>query len=300
MSLGDGYMLKWIGLVLIPASVAVLVVALRGADGVPAPAVSAEFAQSAVWDDGQAEFSVYDGVGKFEGRERNFEAKIIVVKEDFVRDLLVKSDEGPVPGETFTVLKMNYLHDVPTGIYAFHQMVSVFFERESLRPVKLAMSSTEGCGISYLVAKLKGDVLEHVSHSYWDNEADRNLEIPWPEEAVFYDSLPLWLRGLDLGRPARYVISLLPSQISSRVGNPGVIPATIDIAGRPASGGTDKQALAVELNMGGKVDRLWFRADAPRVLTRWEKSNGTTLVLRKTMRLSYWENTAPEDAQLLR
>ena len=287
----------WVGLVRV-AVIAIAVMVFQVSQRAQAAVASPEILVSSIWDDGKAEFSVYDGTGVFEGRERNFEAKIIVLKEDFVRDLQVKSDHGPVPGRTTPVLKMNYFHDVSTGVYAFHQMVSVFFERDTFRPVKLAMSSTEGCGISYLVAKPEGKILEHSSHSYWDDEGDRNLEVAWSDEAVFYDALPLWLRGLELGQPGSYVVPLLPSQISSRIGNPKTVTAQIEVTGATPRGKTGR--FAVTVRHDGKEDRLWFDSEAPHVLVRWEKANGTVLKIRKTMRLAYWKYTAPEDAALLR
>lgn len=286
----------WIGLVGV-AVIAIAGLTLQVSQRAQAAIASPEILVSSMWDDGKAEFTVYDGTGVFEGLERSFEAKIIVVKEDFVRDLRVKSDLGPVPGKTTQVLKMNYFHDVSTGVYAFHQMVSVFFERDTFRPVKLAMSSTEGCGISFIVAKPEGNILEHSSHSYWDDEGDRNLELAWSDEAVFYDALPLWLRGLELGRAGSFVVPLLPSQISSRIGNPRTVTAQIELA---AAAPGKSERLAVTVRYDGREDRLWFDSEAPHVMVRWEKADGTVLKIRKTMRLAYWKNTAPEDAALLR
>ncbi len=290
-------MRRWILCALALAAAAWLWPVGRPPSGALASPVSAALARSPAWDDGRAEFSVYDGVGGFEGKDREFVAKIIVVKEDFVRDLLVKSDPGPLPGKTFEVLKLNYLHDVPTGVYAFHQMASVFFDRETFEPVKFAMSSMESCGLTYVVAKPAGGVLHYASHSYWDREGDRETTLEWKEGAVFYDSLPLWLRGLDLTKPARFSIPLFPPQISSRIGRPALSRAEIEVLGPdPGHGGR----LRVRVRHARGEDRLWFASEPPHVLWRWEKGNGTTLTLRKTMRLAYWERTEPEDEALLR
>lgn len=267
------------------------------APGGATAAVSADLARSAAWDDGNAEFSVYDATGRFEGQERAFTARILVVKEDFVRGSLVKSDHGPVPGKTFEVLKLNYLHDVPTGTYAFHQMASVFFDRESFLPVKLAASSMEACGLTYAVAHPDGNTLRHESHSYWDEEGDRQLALAWEEGAVFYDSLPLWLRGLDLTKRARYEVPLFPTQVRNRIGNPVLGRAEVELRGPDRARGG---ALAVAVRHPGGEDRLWFRKAEPRVLARWEAADGRVLVLRKTLRIPYWERTAPEDEELLR
>jgi len=257
---------------------------------------SAEVLRDPIWDDGRAEFSVYDGITRLEGRERAFTARVIVVKEDFVRDLLVKSDAGPVAGKTFEVLKLNYLRDVPTGMYDFHQMASVFFERTTFRAVKYAASSMESCGLTFVVAKPEDGRLAHVSHSYWDAEGDRTQTIEWSQNAVFYDGLPLWLRGFDLAEPARREMQVLPTQLQSRVGTPAVEAATLQFEGADETRGG---RYAVRMTHGRGEDRLWFEPEAPHVLWRWEKANGTVLELRRTQRVPYWERTAPEDAALV-
>ena len=269
----------------------------RGAEASAADVLpSAEILRDPLWDDGRAEFSVYDGITRLEGRERVFVARVIVVKEDFVRDLLVKSEAGPVTGKTFEVLKLNFVRDVPTGVYDFHQMASVFFERTSFRAVKYAASSMESCGLTFVVAKPADGRLTHVSHSYWDEEGDRTLTLEWSPGAAFYDGLPLWLRGFELARPARHEIRILPTQIRSRVGTPSIEPATLELRG-PDEGRGGRYA--VRLEHAGGEDRLWFETAAPHVLWRWEQANGTVLELRKTQRIPYWERTAPEDAALL-
>ena len=260
------------------------------------PVHSADFLRDTVWDDGQAEFSVYDGVTRLAGLERRFTAKMIVVKEDFVRDLLVKSDEGPIAGKTFEVIKLNYVRDVPTGMYDYHQMVSVYFDRRDFHPVKCAASSMESCGLTYVIAKPERRRLRHTSHSYWDGEADRVLDLNWPPGTAFYDALPLWLRGFDLQTPARRQWRFLPSQLKNRVGTPEVEFATLDFAGPDAS---QDGRLLVRMTHRAGEDRLWFESVAPHVLWRWEKASGTVLALRNTQRIAYWERTAPEDAALL-
>jgi hypothetical protein len=265
-----------------------------------APLVGSDFSRHPMWDGGKAEVSLYQTTGEKEGAPRVYETRIVVVKEDFLKGSLVKSDRGPVPGATFEVLKMNYLHDIPTGTYTHHQMVSVFFDRNTFRPIKLAMASMEACGVSFVTAKPHGRTLEHVSHSYWDGEGDRTRTIPWGESSVFYDALPVWLRGLDLATPAAYDIQLLPSQLSSHVRNVAPVPARVVVTGREgAPSMTSRGGFHVEVSFSGKVDRLWFHPGPEHVLMVWEKSDGSVLTLKKNVWLAYWEKTRPGDEKLL-
>ena len=269
---------------------------------------SPRFQDNALWDDGQAEFSVYRGHFAKYGIPRAFEARFIVVKEDMNRALRVKSDPGPVSGKTATVLKVNYIQDIPTGVYTYHQMTSAFVDRATLATVKLAMSSTEGCGITFVEVLPGRDGLRQVSHSYWDGQADRDLRIAAPRGALLWDALPLWLRALDLGKRQTFRAPMLPSQLSGKVEASTLVPATIEVAGtagpvQPAAGGS-RQAYPVRVSYkdpAGKerTDTFWFDAAPPHVLVRLERGDGLTLALARTLRMAYWEKTRPGDEALL-
>ena len=58
------------------------------------------------------------------------------------------------------------MRDVPTGIYTYHQMASVFLRRDSGELRKLSVMSSEGCGIS--TAHMVGGELE--TRSYFDGQ----------------------------------------------------------------------------------------------------------------------------------
>jgi hypothetical protein len=159
------------------------------------------------------------------------------------------------------------------------------------------MASMESCGLTYVVARPESTTLAHDSHSYWDGEGTRRFLLEWEEGAVFYDSLPLWLRGLDLGKRARYEVPLFPTQVRSRIGSPLLAPAEVEVLGAGKGRARDFQ---VRLRHAGGEDRFWFARESPHVMKRWEAADGRALVLRKTMRLAYWERTAAEDEALLR
>jgi hypothetical protein len=255
-----------------------------------------------LWDDGQAEFSVYEGTITRYGASRALAARIIVVKEDMDLAQRVKSDAGPVAGKTRTVIKQNYLHDFTTGSYDYHQMTSTFLDRGTGRLEKLAMSSTEGCGITFVELLPQARGWRHVSHSYWDGEADRDrMLVPGAGRTIVAaDALPLWLRRLDLSRAQSFEVDLLPSQLAGRVRAAAFVPATIEAVGRP-----DRHGLPVRVRFtgaGGKVrtDRYWFDRSWPHTLVRFEGGDDPTVLERvKTMRLAYWQKNAPGDERLL-
>jgi hypothetical protein len=127
------------------------------------------------------------------------------VKEDLLRDQLVKSDAGPVPGRTVVVVKMNFAADFQTGTYNYHQMASVFFERTSMDVLKESTSHTELCGITTVRVGPHGGRWMHEAHSYWDGEAERSVPLVWPKgdrPHLYWDGLPVALRR-RMFRPVR-------------------------------------------------------------------------------------------------
>jgi len=269
--------------------------------GPPGPAwASPAFGADRLWDDGKAEFSVYRGTIKRYGVTRPVTAKIIAVKEDMDDAQRVKSDAGLVAGRTTTVLKLNYLHDFETGMYAYHQMTSTFLDRSTMQLRKLAMSSTEGCGITYVEVLPGASGWRHVSHSYFDGEGDRDVVIT-PQAgrpAVAWDGLALWLRALDFSTPQKFEIALLPSQIANRARIAAFVRASVEILPAKAAGVTARVSYT-DRDGKPRVDMFVFAAAAPHVLTHLERGDGLALDLVKTQRIAYWEKTRPGDEKLL-
>jgi hypothetical protein len=255
-----------------------------------------------IWDDGRAELSVYKGTIERYGKPRSLEATIIVVKEDMDVPQRVKSERGPIAGRTRTVLKQNTLRNFKTGTYEYHQMSSTFLDRSTGNLEKLVMSSTEGCGITFVEVLPQENAWRHVSHSYWDGEGDRErlIEHRPGRRMIAGDALTLWLRRLDLGRPQWVEAHGLPSQISVHVVEPKLVPAGVEVVGR-----ADRYGFPVNVEWGGRpeerrIDRYWFDSAWPHTLTRFEGGADSTVLERvKTMRIAYWKKTAPGDERLL-
>lgn len=272
-----------------------------------------------MWDDGRAEFSDYRGTIQRYGTLRPLSARIIVVKEDMDAAQRVKSEAGPVAGKTFTVIKQNYSHDFRTGTYDYHQMCSTFLERATGALQKLVMSSTEGCGITFVELLPKtlplgarsfrpdrfppSNAWTRTSHSYWDGEADREESIAQTSGIVMLasDALPLWLRGLELKKAQSFVIDLIPSQIGNRVRPLRLIRSRIEVVGRSDRYGLPVRVMGIHAGASGKVfDQYWFDAAWPHPLVRFEGGADATVLERiKTKRLAYWQKTAPGDERLL-
>src|SRR5512146_577783 len=100
---------------------ALLAAARAGGAGI----FASDLLRDRLWDDGRAEYDVYAATEVREGLPRPARVVHVIVKEPFDRRTRVKSER---PG-SIDVIKMNQVIDVPTGVYAYHQMQSTFWDR---------------------------------------------------------------------------------------------------------------------------------------------------------------------------
>ena len=263
------------------------------------------FAENSLWDDGRSEFSQYEGTTRRYGETRPTRARIVIVKEDMLREARVKSERGPVPGKTVEVLKVVFVAEFPTGSYFYRQAATTFLERKSLEVLKESMAHFDGCGITYVRVGPKHGRMVHEAHSYWEGEADREVPLIWPgggSHLVFWDALPLWLRGQIEGDGASSVF-LLPSQVAGRSPIEATKPVRATIrwsdSGTIAVPAGRFAAKLAEVVTPGGTDRFWFDASFPHVLLKMETAAGRSLELRKTQRLDYWNHHAVGDEKLI-
>ena len=71
-----------------------------------------------------------------------------------------------------SVVKLNMIQQIPTGLYDYFQMASIFFDRSTGRILKYTMSSQDGCGNTFMeYRRREGKHLFHY-HSYFDDQGD--------------------------------------------------------------------------------------------------------------------------------
>jgi len=252
------------------------------------------FGRAAVWNDGAAEVSVYETVDVEYGIPRTSRGVLIVVAEDLDRARLVKADHPAGEPVTQRVLKLNHVRSIPTGVYTYQQMLSVFGAAgsDALDPVKLTMTSHEWCGNSF--AEWRRDRSRLEIRSYFETPGD--AEVPLSADgAVFYDALPLQLRALDFERPRSGKVRIIESLFSSRPQPPRVEDAVLEITRPSGSAGPYR----VAVRRGDRTDTLDFERQFPHQLTLWKRSDGGSMRLKKSERFRYWEKNAPGDERLL-
>jgi hypothetical protein len=253
------------------------------APGGPPPGGDPSWRRDPLWDDGKAEFCAYDVTWARYGRTYDGRALLILVKEPWNDRLDVKADDAAA--SPFDVLKLNHVRDVPTGIYTYHQMASVFLRRDSGAVRKVAATSSEACGVS--TAEVARGRLE--TRSYFDGQGDRSL--PWPAAALPEDGLPASLRDYVTGE-APAAVTVFPSLMQSRF--PELAPAVWKVERKSVQGGVE-----IRLNRGEESMAYTFDAQAPHRLLRLDRSDGTVYSLARCDRIAYWGMHDPGDAAWL-
>ncbi len=266
------------------------------------PSSASPFATDPLWDDGRAEVNAYEATESRYGIDRPFTAYHIVVKEDFARQQLVKADPGHDPEDLVTVLKLNQVVHLQTGIYDYHQMASTFHERASMGLLKFSLASFEWCGNTYKeFTRREGRAALHV-RTYWDGQAEATYDLPAGPEVILYDELPLWIRSLPQRTGTRRTMKLVPGQIHSKGPRPVLRDATLSAGGEETletpAGRFDvvRWELADE---GGTTDTYWIAAAFPHLLVAWDRSDGGRYRLKSSQRLAYWELSRPGDERFL-
>lgn len=238
----------------------------------------AEWRRDAVWDDGLAEFAVYDLTWPRYGRERQGSALLVLAKEPWNATAEVKADDAS--RADFDVIKLNHVLSARTGIYRYEQMASVFLRRNDGGLQKITAASAEACGLT--TARMTKGKLR--VESYFESEGDRAMA--WPERAWPEDGLPALLRDFVTGEmPSR--LKIFPSLLHGR--HPSLRAEDWKL-NRESSA----KSVTLTLAKGSARSVLTFAAARPHHLVSWDKSDGTRYRLRKVERLAYWNMNGPK------
>jgi hypothetical protein len=254
------------------------------------------FLENAYWNSGKAEFQVYEASVKKYGTDRKATVKLILVKEPFDPLRLVKTRHED---DAVDVIKLNFIREIPTGIYDYFQMASIFFERSSGRILKYAMSSQDGCGTTFVQYLRREEKHVFHYHSYFDDQGDSETVLQGGE-FTFYDALPLVLR-FRLPRTGEYRMKIVDSLLSNQAVPPAIREGRVRTrsgGSRTVGGKTYPSVFLAEVRRGEQRDLLVFGPEYPHRLLEWRKADGDGLVLNQSHFLYYWRHVQPEDGSL--
>ncbi len=245
---------------------------------------------SSYWNDGKAEFDLYDAQLVREGEARQTEVLHILVREPFDLQQMVKPDSWDHRG-VVQVLKMNQILSAPTGLYVVHQMHSNFWRADNARLAKWSLTSNDSCGNSFQEGRRSGEEFTHIWHTYWDGMADGSEQVTLPENGFFYEELPLRVRTIDFTKPeGAFEIQLAPTVISSRKTALVWKPAQVRYE-------TGEKFINVTVEHAGGRDQFVLDRDFPHLLREWTAADGSHLKLKRTLKVAYWKYSKNGDRE---
>jgi len=257
------------------------------------PVFDSAWARDPLWDDGQAEVSLYDARRPQYGKVESYQAVFLVVKEDFDPKLLVKADPPYEGKQLIPVLKLNAVHSYWTPNYPYHFLASVFVRRDDPAAlVKLTVGSQEWCGNTFKEVKLSGGRPELHAHTYFDGEGDTTRPLDLRSGDLLEDQLPLSLRSLPFAPGLEVRRRILPSLIANNLRRPlNPVEAVVRVAGEETvqTGAGRLAAWKVSVEMGELKQTWWFEKTFPYALLKMESSDGRAWLLKSRARQPYWK-----------
>lgn len=277
----------------------------RIADGISGPYPDA-FSKLSVWDDGLSEMSYYDAVDTIYGEPRRY-FRVMLLNREWLNSrervkaevpvtiTTVKPDSKQTPD--IPVFKLNIAEEIATENYNYRYLITVFLNRSSLSPEKLAASSQEWCGTTFKQLQWLPDGLKIRGFSYFEGEADQEWSLParptvYPREALSVLARAAVASDQDLD------LLLLPAMRSTHLVRPEPRKAYLKVGAETKSvrvplGWFDGRVVTVTNHSGEETDRFMVEDAPPYRLLHHSSASGLELSLRFVERRAYWDRSQP-------
>ena len=250
------------------------------------------------WYSGEAEITSYTLLQERYGEIREGTAVTIFVSEDFLPNEQVKADK--ISEDNISVLKLNSTKNFTTGIYPYSILNSIFSPLEIQdHPEKVTSSVQEWCGQMYMQLNAKQD-FEIISHSYFENEADRNLTLPktWLEDEI-WNRIRINPEELPIGN-----ITMIPAfeYLQMRHKERKSYPVIADINQEDSISIYQLKYPDLEREL-----RIFFKSHFPYTIEKWEEKFQnpkdsldlkTTATKLKRIKSKYWEKNKNKHSSL--
>jgi len=257
----------------------------------------------ATWDDGLSEMSYYDAVDTIYGKPRHY-IRMMLLNREWLNPVQRVKAEHPVlsasgkgAAASIPVFKLNIIEQIPTQNYNYRYMVTVFLNRGTLEPEKLAASSQEWCGTTFKEFQWLPDGLKVRGFSYFEGEGDRQWSLParpvvYPAEALFVVARAAAASKEDLS------LRVLPPARSTHLVEPIPRDVRLEVAKEtqsvrmPFGTFTGRRVTVTGAGKHGPTEFTVETAPPYRLLT-YRGPGGLTLSLRYQERRAYWDRSKP-------
>lgn len=243
------------------------------------------------WDDGKAEYNIYDAQIVRYGQPRPCEIIHILVREPSDPKQFVKP-EGAPPPDTVAVLKLNQILHVPAGLEVYQQMHSNFWRVDNGQLFKWSLTSNDSCGNTYKESRRgANDTMTYEYRTYWDKMASGQQTITVPASGWFHDELPWRVRTLDFRKPAGSAdVTLAGTAINSRKDTFTFKPAKVSYT-------STERTIEVSVQHEGGTDRFVLDRNGPYLLREWHAADGSRLKMKRTLKVDYWNYNKQGDRE---
>ena len=243
------------------------------------------------WGDGKAEFNIYDAQIARYGVPRPTEVLHILVREPFDLKQMVKPENPNAPGAV-SVLKLNQILHVPTGLYVYQQMHSNFWRVDNAQLLKFSLTSNDSCGNTFKEARREADKLVYEYRTYWDQMAAGKEDVALPANGYFYDELPWLVRTIDFTKPSPqpFEVQLAGTTINSKKDSIAFKPAKISFK-------STEREIDVAVEHAGGTDHFILDRDFPNLLRAWNAADGSRLKMKRSLKVAYWNYNKPGDRE---
>jgi hypothetical protein len=245
------------------------------------PRQATSFGEHEYWDDGKVELARYAAEEPVEGGTRRFTAWSLVVAERLDPAQLVATEAFAL--DQVAVLGCRWLLRPADDAGGSQELAALSVRRSDGLVMKAAFSSQEWRGTTF--ALWRRDVEGFETRSWREGEGDRRH--PMEElgsNALFFEQLPIWIRGRHPERARREAITLFAKRLATaKCTAPERVDATLWFDG--AQGEGDARRLRARVVAGAREETLLFATGFPHLLDEWRRADGTTWRLERSERV---------------
>lgn len=263
------------------------------------------------WYSGKAELTRYELDQARYGEVHQGEAILIFVTEDFLTGKQVKLEYGESENAT-SVLKVNFLKRFATGIYDYSMETSVFTPVHTgayPHSLKVASSSQDWCGHSYIQLNLRNNRYKVMRRSYFQKVVNQDYKI---RETFLEDEIWTRLR-IDPTTLPTGETKMIPGTRYARFKNLKVNPEKVKASLSPYKGnefsGKNLEVYKVHYPEHQRTLKIVFEQSFPYPIMGWketflsgfgENARELTTVAHRTNTLvtDYWNKHSLKDSTL--
>lgn len=267
------------------------------------PTSSARWKNDARWNQGKAEWALYDAERTIYGKARHYEATIYTNKQMMDPKTTTKAADWRAAGMT-EVFKHNISEIIATENYQYRFLTTSFVRTEGLLPYKMVTTSQEDCGSSFRRFVMADDTVEAAQFCYFPDAGPSQATYRPLGTFAFHNALSLTLRDYPYGAVfiTQPELTLVPDQRNNRETSLTAATATISDLGEETItvpyGTLRVHHLRVQHKKDGGVTEsdFWFAADPNllNVMVQYEGPHGTRYRLKKYGWWAYWDRSQPK------